>query len=236
MGNSKLDLLFSNPSEFLRRGIDRVRDQVLILVSPSARRHAEVGPAFGWKATRDVQLEYLKGKLMRPEHSLLDLGCGTLRGGVPIIRYLQDGHYVGIEARAEVLKTAEQELQDEKLEHKKAELIHSADLSTVEAGRKFDFIWAHSVLIHMTDEILEDCLTCVAAHLDRSGGFYANVNLGDTADNTWKEFPIVFRAFQFYSEAAARHGLSCEEIGPWRSGEHAMLLFQLVSRSGNDMN
>ena len=225
MGNSKLGLLFSNPGEFLKRVFPRIVDPLLIALSPSARRHFEVGPAVGWKSKRNAQIDYLK-QFIGPEHYFLDLGCGTLRGGVPIIRFLQEGHYYGVEARAEVVEMAREELANERLGHKNPRLIHASDLSKITIGRKFDFIWAHSVLIHMTDEILEGCLHGVSAHLDESGQFYCNVNLGDQMDGSWKEFPIVFRTLEFYSEAAARHGLSCEEFGPWGGGQ-TVLRFQL---------
>ena len=228
MANSKLGLLVSDPKEFFRRAIERVTDRLLVLVSPTARRHSEVGPVLGWRQTRDVQLDYLKEHELRAEHTLLDLGCGTLRGGVPIIRYLNDGHYVGVEARAEVVEMAKQELRDEKLEHKNPEILHSANLATLDVGRKFDFIWAHSVLIHMTDEILDGCLRCAAAHLDPRGVFYANVDIGERADSTWKEFPVATRPHEFYAERAARNGLRVEAVGPWRTGKHTMLRFQLV--------
>jgi len=229
MKNMKFDLLFSNPGLFLRKATRRVANHLLVLLSPAARRHSEVGPAVGWKETREVQLEYLK-KFIRPEHYLLDLGCGTLRGGIPIIRFLQEGHYYGIEVRDNVLEIARKELQNEKLEHKNPKLIHVSDLSKGKIGRKFDFIWAHSVLIHMTDEILDSCLCFASEHLDSLGRLYANVNIGERKDSTWKEFPIAFRSLQFYSEVASRHDLNCEEVGPWRNGEQTMLLFQLHGR------
>ena len=229
MGRNKLDLLIHSPGEFLSRAVYKVRSRVVSSISPSARRHAEVGPAFLWKATRDKQIQFLKEAGLEPHHHLLDIGCGTLRGGVPIIEYLDAGHYFGIEARAEVLKLAHEELAEEKLGTKSPTLVASGAVPSLQLDQSFDTIWAHSVLIHMSDEILDGCLAFVAAHLKDAGSFLANVNLGQREDGRWKQFPVVFRDLPFYQRAAGGHGLTCElhgEEGAW--DDQTMLTFQIA--------
>lgn len=148
-----------------------------------------VGPMYLWNMKRDFQIQFLERVGLQPEHYLLDLGCGTLRGGIPIIRHLQKGHYFGVEIRAKVLDEGRKELRDEKLEYKEPVLILADDISSLNIERKFDFIWAFSVLIHMEDNILNSTLNFVHKHLKESGRFYANVNIGARADGTWETFP-----------------------------------------------
>ncbi len=77
----------------------------------STERHSHVGAPEGWELKRRFQIDFLKKQGLKPEHYLLDIGCGTLRGGIPIIDYLDKGHYYGIEVRDFVLDEGRKELQ-----------------------------------------------------------------------------------------------------------------------------
>ena len=172
-----------------------------------------VGPPHLWRMKRDFQIEFLKKVGLRREHHLLDLGCGTLRGGAPMISYLQVGHYFGVDVRAEVLSEADKELREEGLQDKEPILIHASDLSTLSIEQKFDFIWAFSVLIHLTDSILSDALSFIRNQLQPSGVFYANVSIGETSDATWREFSLVSRTMEFYKDIAHKNGLKVQDMG-----------------------
>lgn len=83
------------------RGLKRLIKS--LVETKKERRHAMVGPAHLWKMKRDFQIQFLKTMNLKREHYLLDIGCGTLRGGIPLIAYLQDGHYFGVEVREKAL-------------------------------------------------------------------------------------------------------------------------------------
>jgi len=181
----------------------------------SKHRHHQVGPGDLWEKKRQFQISFLKRAGLQPQHFLLDFGCGTLRGGIPIIELLEPGHYYGIDTRAAVLSDAQQELQDYGLEDKLPTLLHSPDLSQLTIDRQFDYIWAFSVLIHLSDEILNDALGFIRRQLAPGGVFYANVNIGErNSGDGWLEFPLVRRSMDFYSQACAQSGLWLEDMGP----------------------
>ena len=193
-----------------------------IIARGEESRHSLAGPVYLWKMKRDFQIEYLKSVGLKPHHSLLDLGCGTLRGGILIIKYLQKGHYVGIESRKHVLEEGKKELLRYDLNDKEPLLIISDDMATIKLDIKFDFIWAFSVLIHMEDKILNDCLDLVQRHLKDLGVFYANVNIGDREDGSWQGFPVAWRSLDFYDESGSRHGLIVTDMGTLESlGHHS---------------
>ena len=177
------------------------------------QRHKLVGPPKLWRQKRDFQIRFLKKHGLKPQHKLIDLGCGTLRGGIPLIDYLQKGHYYGLEVREETLEEGRKELAEAWLEHKEPALLSSPDVATIDLGETFEYIWAFSVLVHMNDTILDGALGFVAKHLAKDGVFYVNVGLGEAPERKWQSFPVVRRPLEFYEDARLKHGLACEDLG-----------------------
>lgn len=192
-----------------------------LLATSSERRHARVGPMHLWQMKREFQIQFLREEGLKPDHYLLDIGCGTLRGGIPIIEYLRRGRYFGVDVRADVLEEGRKELRETDLVSKNPALIHSERLSSLDIDTEFDFIWAFSVLMHMSDEILMECLGFVRKHLKRVGAFYANVQVGERAAGNWQEFPVVWRSFDFYQYAGLQNGLYVTDVGDLKSLGHA---------------
>ncbi len=182
-----------------------------------------VGPPWLWRMKREFQIFFLREMGLKPQHYFLDLGCGTLRGGIPIIDYIETGHYYGVDVRPQVLEEGKAELREANLEHKQPVLIHTNDLGSLNIERGFDFIWAFSVLIHMTDQVLDQCLGFVQRHLKDEGRFYANVIIGRPISlpfMRWREFPIVVRKWEFYDNQAAKHSLRVKDMGRLSSLGH----------------
>lgn len=197
----------------LRRRLRPLAASARWATSRKWRRHALVGPPELWQMKRQFQIAFLLRTGLEPHHYVLDLGCGTLRGGIPIIDHLDPGHYFGVDVRADVLEHGRRELAEAGLTAKEPTLVHAPDLAGVDLGQAFDVVWAFSVLIHLTDEILDDALAFAARHLAAGGSLYANVNVGEGYDGSWEGFPVVGRSWEFYTECAARHGLNVEDVG-----------------------
>jgi SAM-dependent methyltransferase len=191
-----------------------------MMLKKEERRHAMVGPSELWKMKRDFQFQFLKTMGLSPEHYFLDIGCGTLRGGIPLINYLQKGHYYGVEVREEVLEEGRKELREAGLEEKKPILLHSSDFSQLMIDQQFDYAWAFSVLIHMSDDILGQTLDFVSKHLADGGAFYANVNVGERKEGSWQGFPVVWRTLEHYSSECSRSGLVLSDLGVLKDHGH----------------
>ncbi len=194
-----------------------------IKTKDSKVRHSLVGPGDIWKSKREFQFNFLINQNLKEKHYLLDIGCGTLRGGIPLIDYLDIGHYFGMEARDYVLDEGKKELSEAGLEWKQPTLLCSPDISQQRIDRKFDFIWTFSVLIHMTDEILEDTLKLVQEQLSDTGVMYANVSIGEYASGKWQEFPVVTRLMASYEAACARNDLSIKSLGSLEKYGHIVV-------------
>jgi SAM-dependent methyltransferase len=195
------------------KNLERVVRRGVLKLNRRGWRHRLVGPAELWKMKRDFQMAFLRAQGLEPRHRLLDIGCGTLRGGIPIIDYLDRGHYFGIEVRPSVLAKGLKELRDAGLEGKGPTLI-AGDVGAIDIPGGLDFVWAFSVLIHMTDEIAARTVAFAARQLRPDGVFFANVRTdAQRADGRWQGFPVVSRPLAFYEEICARHGLVVHDLG-----------------------
>lgn len=112
----------------LKRGIgireeDRVLfeneyfDEELMRQIVSEGRHRQLVGEL-WDEMGELQFEALRAHGLRPEHRLLDLGCGCLRGGVHFVKYLAPGHYYGLDVSRSLLDAGIQEIALSGLEEK----------------------------------------------------------------------------------------------------------------------
>ncbi len=204
-------------SRLVNRVFGRIRS---LFFSKDERRHSLVGPPELWKMKRDFQIAFLKSVNMRPHHYLIDIGCGTLRGGKPLIEYLEAGHYFGIDSRDEAIQQGRLELTESGLDSKNPTIAWVKDISTLDFKKQFEFIWSFSVLIHMTDEILNKTMEFVGRHLATDGVFYANVNIGERKEGNWQGFPVVSRSQEFYKSVCDKYGLKLEDVGSLKQLGH----------------
>ncbi len=106
-----------------------------------------------------AQLKALHLIGLKPEHKVLEIGCGALNAGIPIMSDLKKGNYVGIEPnRWLVENTATVTANNEIIRDKDARFMYNSEFRAFEPltpidtydgrGPKFDFIIAHSVMSH----------------------------------------------------------------------------------------
>lgn len=159
---------------------------------------------------RRFQIDFLRAEGLKPSHSLLEIGCGPMTGGLPIIDYLDAGRYVGVDVRPEVLNLSWREIGKAGLAAKNPQLLCSANFGDEALGaRTFDYVLSFSVLYHLADEILNGWLESVAK---RAGVAYANVNV-NVESSTWLQFPFLKRSLATYRDMAEKHALKTEELG-----------------------
>jgi cyclopropane fatty-acyl-phospholipid synthase-like methyltransferase len=162
---------------------------------------------------RRFQIAMLKERGLLPSHHLLEIGCGPLTGGIPIIQYLQSNNYVGIDVRRSVLDISWQEVGKAGLSEKNPRLICSSEFGSTElADRKFDVVFSFSVLFHLSEEILASYFATVRERLKLNGQCLANVNTKNDS-NAWLEFPFLKRTIEDYRKLASVHGLETTDLG-----------------------
>ena len=176
-------------------------------------RHGRVGAPHLWRMQRVFQIEFLQRMGLAKQHQVLDLGCGTLRGGLPLIGYLSAGNYTGIDVLPEIIEEAMRELEEAHLEQRYPRICLVDSLVELDLRATYDYVWAFSVLMHLEDAELESALAFSARHLRADGTFFANVHLGDGRLGTWSGFPINARPLDWYRACAHEVGFSTEPLG-----------------------
>jgi SAM-dependent methyltransferase len=163
---------------------------------------------------RRFQFALLKERGLLPSHKFLEIGCGPLTGGIPVIEYLDPGNYVGIDVRNSVLDLAWKEIGKAGLSYKNPRLICSPSFGSRQLGsERFDFVLSFSVLFHMNDQILQTYFAALRHRLAAGGQGLANVTTLVDTSSTWLEFPFLPRTIEEYRELAASKGLETSVLG-----------------------
>ena len=131
---------------------------------PAVPRYLDVGKDF---------LIYLQEQGLRPEHHLLDYGCGILRGGLQFVPYLKPGHYVGVDISEGRLEQGRRLMDEAGIAGDSYSTLLVHDCSLKELGdRKFDYVWAHAVLMHMPESDIRALLISLKNHLNAGASFF----------------------------------------------------------------
>src|SRR6266404_861467 len=149
--------------------IERIQNAV------NAGHHREVVGG-QWGEIGQLQFDFLKKNGLRTDHSLLDIGCGCLRGGVHFIAYLERDRYVGVDIYQSLLDAVyEIELAVAELQDRlpRGNLMCIGDFSFGEIGRRFDFALAQSLFTHLNFNHVRRCLEGLAEAMEAGGVLFA---------------------------------------------------------------
>jgi len=177
---------------------------------------AWVGPPENYDVLAALQFNLLTRLGLREHHTLLDIGCGSLRAGRLLIPYLQPGRYHGLEPeRWAVEEGIRHELGDELVALKRPRFAHNADFDltpfATPPDARFDFVLAQSVLTHAAAWQVQACLRAVAEHLAADGIVAATFLAGDAdyLGREWQYPGVTYFTPELIQEAAALAGLEC---------------------------
>ena len=164
------------------------------------------------------QLDYVKKQGLKPDHSLLDYGCGYLRAGIHFIQYLESGHYTGLDLSKGRIAQGERFVAKFGLLGKKPRLIASPHMDLAKLhGMTFDYIWAHGVLSHMPVEDIEFLIKNLPSLLGKDSMFlgnYTELAEGEVRMATLRHFFFNRSVFERLCE---KYGLRCEFLPDWEN-------------------
>ena len=127
-----------------------------------------------WEEIGRLQLEFLVSQGLKPGHRVLDVGCGSLRGGIHLIRYLDPGGYVGVDKNPQLLAAGRDiELRRAGLEDRPTLLVGLDHFEFGTLNRRFDYAIAHSLFTHLPLNEILVCLMRIEPVLAADGKLYA---------------------------------------------------------------
>ncbi|MBL27016.1 MAG: hypothetical protein CMM50_05625 [Rhodospirillaceae bacterium] len=165
-----------------------------------------------WDQIGELQFNFMVANGLKRDSSLLDFGCGTLRGGLWYIRYLDPGNYTGIDISEKVLAAARGRVAENGLNDKHPNIILNEDPDSVfrcVAGHQYDFIIAQSVLTHLPADFVENIFIELRDVLKPGGCFFFTYWRGKKYDRVGvKDF---YYPFDTLADMARKHGFSLED-------------------------
>lgn len=137
------------------------------------KRHREYVGGL-WEELGLFQLGRLVELGLKPEHRLLDIGCGCLRGGVHFVRLLNPGNYYGHDLHPELITAGlEEELAPLGLDAPRENFSCNPDFDFSAFPAAFDFALAQSLFSHLPFNDIRLCLERLAPRMRAGGRFYA---------------------------------------------------------------
>jgi cyclopropane fatty-acyl-phospholipid synthase-like methyltransferase len=150
-----------------------------------------------WDDVGRMQFDFMCQQGLQPSHTLLDFGCGCLRGGLHFIRFLNKGNYWGVDISPEILDKGKELLAEAGLNEKTPTLRVNRDLKFDDfGGKKFDFILAVSVLTHMPLEDTAECFENIRKVMKPTAVFFATFLDGGNRTYTKRGYQDFYHPFE----------------------------------------
>lgn len=157
---------------------------------------SENADATGYVCTRPEeglsQLEILISLGCKPHHRVLEIGCGALVAGFPIIQYLKTGHYSGVDPNSWLIESTLKIPEVAAVVAAKRPKFYARSDFRARPGAKFDFIISHSILSHASDAQLTEFFAAASEQLSEDGVLVSSIRLAE--------------GNEFGSPGSSRHG------------------------------
>lgn len=113
-------------------------------------RNAEAVSYVGTRPTGGrVQLGLLILEGLQENDYVLEIGCGALMSSIPIMSYLDVGHFVGIDPNEWIRNTSLEIAENREIVAEREPLfLNIDDFDASSTGITFDYIFAHSIMSH----------------------------------------------------------------------------------------
>lgn len=181
-----------------------------------------------WDEVGPLQFDFLRARGLLPQHRLLDVGCGALRGGIHFVRHLAPGNYCGLDINESLLAAGQRELAAAGLAERHARLLADDAFRASRFGTTFDMAIAVSLFTHLPMNPIVRCLVEVARTLAPGAKFFASYFEAPTTAclepqrqspgeivTQYDRDPFHY-AFAELQAMAGFAGLDVRRIGEWR--------------------
>jgi SAM-dependent methyltransferase len=194
------------------------------VMKSDAARNPEAAVGSGthtsWLAMGKMQFDYLREHGLRPEHTMLEIGCGNLRAGRLFVDYLDTGNYTGIDISPDILRSARATVQEYGLADKlpRLEVVTDNRFAAFDDGA-FDIVHAHSVYSHCPLPVIEECFAHIGRVLKPTGHFDFTFDRTEGPEHHVLNEDFYYRT-QTLLDLAARYGLDGQFMDDWETRPH----------------
>jgi len=180
-----------------------------------------------WDEIGPLQFDFLVAQGLRPNDVLVDVACGSLRGGAHFIRYLEPRGYLGIEKRIElVIYGVAAELGTELYREKRPRFVISDQFEFHKFDRSPNFGIGQSIFTHLDPHDIVLCLERLKAHASPSCRYFASFREAlvpqENASRSHAHAVFAYTQQQL-AEFATRAGWSFRYIGNWNHPRKQMM-------------
>ncbi len=180
---------------------------------------AYVGPPEDFDLIAAMTFNLMTTLGLRQHHTLIDVGCGSLRAGRLFIPYLNVGRYVGIEPNRWLVEEGLQRELGNDIVRIKQPRFYYADTPGVLEGSKLmaEFAVAQSIFSHCGLDLIKHWLHGIAPFLTPTGALAATFLVADDdfSGSGWVYPDCVSYTRRTLQKAAADAGLTLQ-ILDWR--------------------
>ena len=189
---------------------------------------AYVGPPEDYDLIAAMTFNLLTTLGLRQHHSLLDVGCGSLRIGRLLIPYLNRGKYFGVEPNEWLVKEAiTRELGETLVDTKRPTFFFTDSPESVARGETaFNFALAQSIFSHCGLDLIKAWLSAISRLLAEDGALVATFLIGEEdSPRTGWIYPECVNYLPATLERAAAEVKLQFEILDWKHPRQTWALF-----------
>lgn len=164
-----------------------------------------------WDELGRLQFDFLVSQGLQPSNVLVDIACGSLRAGVHLIPYLDDGNYLGIDKHDELVQSGlTEELPPGLEEAKHPEFVSSGTFEFDRFSKVADWALAQSLFSHLRPDLTRLCFANLNVWAAPGCRFFATFVEASSTVQT-KHAVTVTEMEEFGAES----GWSFRYIGEW---------------------
>jgi hypothetical protein len=127
-----------------------------------------------WEEIGKVQIDFMVRLGLWPQDILVDVACGSLRGGRFFIAYLDPEHYLGIDHHEWLIKAAlKHEIPKGLRKEKRPQFVISDRFEFHKFAKRPNYGIAQSLFSHLAEDDILLCLANLRAEIQAGGRFYA---------------------------------------------------------------
>lgn len=178
-----------------------------------------IGRGDEWDSHGELQRNFLMSIGLRPEHKLLDIGCGVGRAARKLVPYLDPGNYTGCDISHKALNYAINLSTEEGWAKRNPRFVYNSDLDFAE---RFDFLWAHSVLTHLPEQQIDKMMRNVSRIMKGAFAFTYKLAPCRARRTGLKQFSY---SKEFFFDLVEAHGLLAIHLDMrWPAGQRTMVV------------